>query len=102
MIKRAILGGCLLVTLASPVVAQSYPQGTTYYDAVGRPVGSSTNYGQGTTYYDAVGRPVGSSTNYGYQEERYNSKPVQAPAEIERQVRRAYGLPTVPSIYDLQ
>lgn len=100
MIKRAILGGCLLVTLTSPVLAQSYPQGTTYYDPVGRPVGSSTNYGQGTTYYDAVGRPVGSSTNYGYQEQPYNAIPVKSEADLDRQVKAAFGLAPAPDLWD--
>ena len=50
----------LVVSIVNPALAQ---QSQTYYDSVGRIVGSSTNYGQGTTYYDAVGRPVGSQSN---------------------------------------
>lgn len=51
------------VALSLPAVAQQ-SSSKTYYDATGRPVGSSTDYGAGTTYYDAIGRPVGSSSNY--------------------------------------
>ena len=51
------------VALSLPAVAQQ-SSSKTYYDAIGRPVGSSTNYGAGTTYYDATGRAVGSSSNY--------------------------------------
>lgn len=51
------------VALSLPAVAQQ-STAKTYYDANGRPIGSSTNYGSGTTYYDATGRAVGSSSNY--------------------------------------
>lgn len=50
----------LVASIVTPALAQ---QSQTYYDSVGRIVGSSTNYGQATTYYDAVGRPVGSQSN---------------------------------------
>lgn len=50
----------LLAATVTPALAQ---QSQTYYDPVGRIIGSSTNYGQGTTYYDAVGRAVGSQSN---------------------------------------
>ena len=51
------------VALSLPAVAQQSTS-RTFYDAIGRPVGSSTDYGAGSTFYDATGRPVGSSTNY--------------------------------------
>lgn len=98
--KKAIAGGYLLVALLSPAAAQQFPQGTTYYDPVGRIVGSSTNFGQGTTYYDAVGRPVGSSTNYGYQEQPFNAKPLQSESDLDRQVKAAFGLAPAPDLWD--
>ena len=51
------------VALSLPAVAQQ-SSSKTYYDDVGRPIGSSTDYGSGTTYFDATGRAVGSSSNY--------------------------------------
>ena len=98
--KKAIAGGCLQAALLSPVAAQQFPQGTTYYVPVGRIVGSSTNFGQGTTYFDAVGRAVGSSTNYGYQEQPFNAKPLQSEADLDRQVKAAFGLAPAPDLWD--
>lgn len=71
------------VALSLPAVAQQ-STAKTYYDANGRPIGSSSGSSSGTTYYDAIGRAVGSSSNF-------QSAP-SAPAPVAPQVSPFYQL----------